>query len=120
MELSLEDKLIIDHAMVLVVKTINLKNDLFDEFIAEANNAPGLMIDGLLNEDVLIRVSFSKCLKDLPGKFPDLQKKVGAIDYLFSKLGEKYFLENDKRKHSHLFLELLNDLTNMKADLKGE
>ena len=77
--------------MVLVVKTIGLNNDLFDEFIAEASNAPGLMMDGLLNDDALIRISFSKGLKDLPSAFHDQPKKVGAVDYLFCKLGEKYF-----------------------------
>ena len=119
MQLSLEDKLIIDNAMVLVVKTIGLNNDLFDEFIAEASNAPGLMMDGLLNDDALIRISFSKGLKDLPSAFLDQPKKVGAIDYLFCKLGEKYFMGDDKRRQSHLFLNLLSDLTNMKADLQG-
>ena len=37
-----------------------------------------------------------------------------AFDWLFSILADNYFLKNDQRPNSHLFLELLNDLVNMK------
>ena len=77
-------------------------------------------MNGLFNEDALIRQSCKNGLKDLPSVLADQAKKVETLDYLFNNLATKYFLEGDKRANSHLFLELLNDVTTMKSMTIGE
>ena len=62
------------------------------------------MMGGLLNHDKLIRQSFHRGLKDIPAQLADEGGKVASIDFLFNTLADNYFVKNDKRQNSHLFL----------------
>ena len=57
-----------------------------------------------MNHDKLIRQSFHRGLKDIPAQLADEGGKVASIDFLFNTLADNYFVKNDKRQNSHLFL----------------
>ena len=63
--LAVDDKLIVENAIRIVVKAINIKNDLFTNKFKTQGGAK-LIEQGLFNPEIRVRLAFSQKLCELP------------------------------------------------------